>query len=60
MIGYELDDLRSIPSRRRDFYFRHSVQTDSRIHPGYYLMGTASSFAGSKAAEAWNWSFTCI
>jgi len=54
MIGYELDDLRSIPSRRRDFYFRHSVQTDSRIHPGYYLMGTASSFAGSKAAEAWN------
>jgi hypothetical protein len=38
-----------------EFSLLHIVQTGSRSHPAFYLMGTEVSFPGWKAAETWSW-----
>jgi hypothetical protein len=42
--GYGLDNLRSIPAGARDFSLFQSVQTDSKVQPTSYSMGTSGSY----------------
>jgi len=35
------------------FPLRHRVQTDSRVQPTSYSMGTGGSFRGGKVAGTW-------
>jgi hypothetical protein len=51
-MDYRLDSRNSIPGKTRDFSLLHCFQTGSETHPDSHLMGTGSSFLGSKAAEA--------
>jgi hypothetical protein len=52
--GYGLDDRGSefVSWYRLEFSLLHVVQTDSRVNPTSYPMGTVGSFPGGKAAGA--------
>jgi hypothetical protein len=46
--GYELDERVSITNRDRDFSLRHCVQTESGVHPVFYLVGKVVLFLWEK------------
>jgi hypothetical protein len=42
------------------FFFRHSVQNDSRAYPAFHPMCNMGSLPGGKTAGAWNWPLASI
>jgi hypothetical protein len=48
------------PTRPRDFYVVHRVQTDSEAHPSSYPVGTGGCSPGGKVTGAWSWPLTSI
>lgn len=61
LMGYWLDSQDLIPGRSKRFYFSHSVQTVSGVHPApYHPVGTGQYFPGSKVAYAGCWPLMSI
>jgi hypothetical protein len=50
--SYGLDGRGSMSGRGKRFYFLHTVQTVTTLHPASYPVGTEVSFPGDKVAEA--------
>jgi hypothetical protein len=49
-LDYGTDDPVFDPSRNKRFFSSPNIQTDSRLNPASYSMGTGGSFSGNKAA----------